>query len=881
MAKHLVDNGLVPAALMDDVLQRQVVFGGSLGTNLLELGNLDEQTLTETLAEFHHLPVATPKLLAQRDHRMPNLFPLRLAEKYKVVPLMVTGRTGFFLACSRINPLMVEEIGFMLSLTVKIHVVCEARLQGYLRDWLGAEIEPRFDVLLDRLGKYDVHPPADPEARAVSEALKKRSPTTVKVDQKKVEKVLGGIEAQDREEQRKREQARSGRISLEEATHACMHAENRDVIVDVTLRFARQFIPYVGLFIYNNEFIQGWDAVGSADARERIRKVNISAGVASVLGTVLQTRAYYLGPITESLGNNKMLQALSRKRPRNALVVPISLKERLVGLLYGDAGPRIIRGTKLVELLVFVSRISSAFEQLILKKKAEAKVSKPPPAPAEMAEAAAEKAAGTPAAPQPEILEEKPIVEAVELPPPPEPPPKEEPKVVVEEEIATPIAKIELEPAPVKEPPPPPPPEEAPRDDEPVVVDDSFLEAGQILPAVPAAELGIPAAESPPVEEELHPGEERVKFEDLTDTDDGTISVVDDGTEVVVVDEETAFVPEQETTPPVPVITPLELDEEPQGSDEVPLDPTPLDRPPTPAPSRPPAEQPPDPEQLASLAADLAGGEPEKTSLARVSLLAAGAAAVPAIVKHFPGKLVFDIGSAAGTIPPLIEHSELLRCLVDLGEDACMGVADRLEDPDSAVRHYAVLFLREVNCPQAVPRLGKRLYDRDARIRLSAIEALQAYRRTTSFDSMLVDLRAKLKSEQPNQQAIAAALLGNFKDRDALALLAPLVKSPDKMVARAAAESLSFITKQDFGTSERKWIKWWKTHKGERRIRWLINGLSSKNRDIRYSSVQELSQITGEHFGYHYDSAKEEREQAVQRWEQWWEEKGRRMHFDD
>ena len=107
------------------------------------------------------------------------------------------------------------------------------------------------------------------------------------------------------------------------------------------------------------------------------------------------------------------------------------------------------------------------------------------------------------------------------------------------------------------------------------------------------------------------------------------------------------------------------------------------------------------------------------------------------------------------------------------------------------------------------------------------------------------------------------------------------MKSTDRMVARAATESLSFITKQDFGASERKWIKWWKAHKGERRIRWLINGLNSKNRDIRFSSAQELNQITGEHFGYHFDSEKVEREQAVQRWEQWWEEKGRRMHFDD
>ncbi len=866
LAKHLVDRGLVPAALMDDILQRQVVFGGSLDTNLLELGHLDEQTLTEALSEIHHLPITTTKLLAQRDRRMSNLFPLRLAKKYKAVPVMVSGRTGFFLASSRINPLMVEEIGFMLSLTIKIHLVCEARLQGFMRDWMGADIEPRFEVLLDRLGKYSIHSPrkpaASPETRAALEALKKRSPASVKVDKQKVEKVLGGIEAEDREKQRKREIARTGRISLEEATHACMHAGNRDVIVNVTLRFARQFIPYVGLFVYNNGFIQGWDAVGSSDARARIRKVNISAGVASALGTVLQTRAYYLGPITESIGNNKIMQALNRKRPRNALVVPISLKERLIGLLYGDAGPRIIRGTKLVELLVFVSRISSAFEQLILKKKAEARVAPTPPRnpPPEKKPEPREKKIPKKI---PKKIEELPVPppEIPEPPPKPPPPPlKEIPNVEIQPELTAPIARLELEPLPQ-------PGSDQAIEDEPVVVDDSFLESGQILPVVAAKELGIPAAEDKPPRDALQPGEERVKIEDLAGAEDGTISVVDDGTEVVVVDEETSFVSETtEITPTPPALTSLELEPQPQSAVV--------------------AEKPaPGPDRLEQLAEDLVSGEPEKAALARVSLLTMGAGAALAIMKHFPGKLVFDLGSAhSGTsdaVPPVSEHSELLRCLVDLGEEAGPVVAERLEDYDPTVRQYAVWFLKEVYCPQVVPRLAKRLYDRDARIRLSTIEALQTYRKTTSFDQMLSNLRAKLKTNDPSQQAIAAALLGNFKDGDALPLLAPLAKASDRMVSRAAVESLSFITKQDFGTSERKWIKWWKAHKGERRIQWLINGLSSKNRDIRYSSDQELSHITNEYFGYYYDSKKEEREQAVQRWVQWWEEKGRRMHFDD
>jgi hypothetical protein len=187
----------------------------------------------------------------------------------------------------------------------------------------------------------------------------------------------------------------------------------------------------------------------------------------------------------------------------------------------------------------------------------------------------------------------------------------------------------------------------------------------------------------------------------------------------------------------------------------------------------------------------------------------------------------------------------------------------------------------EAECPRYVPLLAKRLYDRDALIRLTAIDVLQTYRKTSAFQKMLADMRARLKNPDPNQQAIAAALLGNFKDRDALPGLSALVKSPHKMVARAAAESLSYITKQDFGTSERKWLKWWKSHKGESRIQWLISGLRSKNRDIRFSSAQELNHITNEYFGYYFDSKKEDREKAVREWELWWQVVGRQMRFDD
>jgi hypothetical protein len=76
-------------------------------------------------------------------------------------------------------------------------------------------------------------------------------------------------------------------------------------------------------------------------------------------------------------------------------------------------------------------------------------------------------------------------------------------------------------------------------------------------------------------------------------------------------------------------------------------------------------------------------------------------------------------------------------------------------------------------------------------------------------------------------------------------------------------------------------LKWWDLHGSEHRIQWLIEGLRSNNRDVRFSSSQELTQLTGEYFGYYYDSGKKELERAVLQWEAWWNEKGRRLNFDD
>lgn len=880
LAKFLVESKQISPDRMDDILQRQVIFGGSLDTNILELGLLDEQTVTEALGQAYSLPLASPELLARRDPRMLNLFPPRLAEKHQVVPVAMGGRSVFLLSSARIHPLVAEEISFMLSLAVKSYIVCEARLQGFLRSWFNIEIEPRFSALLDKLGKFDLGMPGRQIGPQTPEALETelQQPATTTVDQAKVDKVMNDIEQEERDESTRREQARTGRIMIDEATRLCMQAPDRDTIIDTTLRFTRQISSFVALFVINNDSILGWDGVGAEDATERIKKIRLPVGSSSILNTVIQTRAYYLGPIPESLGNNELLRALGRARPPNAFAVPLTLKNRLIGLLYGDGGNRSIRGNRLVELLVFISRLSAAFEQLIIKRKSasglvrkrttvDLPAVKPRAEALKLAEQAAlSSIAGSHGArSESEPAADVPVPAAAASPPPseesfplPAPAPlshAEEEPVVVDESFIDGLSAEGFQT-----------PEAA--DDNVVVVMDTETD---FVPSSPA-----PAADAPPVLRESEPdvdqpapaagGPGPMVVETAPAFDESPSAP---GAPVVTADQHAAVITEPAPgeaveTGTLTVEPPSVQLAEDAFSDSV------ITQPEIPA-----------ADYIEQLCRDLVGPERPKAESACDALIAAGRAAVGPLMEHFPGVLVFDIRGAYDSVPPLPEHGLLLKALIEIGQPAGPAVAGRLEDSNLLVRYYAVRLLGEIHCPEFVTRLSERLYDRDPLIRMAAVDTLLEYRKTPVFGRLLASLRSKLKDEDPSQRAIAAALLGNFKDCDALPLLAPLVKASQKMVSRAAIESLSYITKQDFGTSERKWIKWWKTNKGQLRVQWLIAGLHSKNRDIRFSSAQELNQITGEYFDYYYDSGKSDRDRAIKQIEKWWEEKGRYLHFDD
>ncbi|MGZ3439362.1 MAG: hypothetical protein ACXVDD_07590, partial [Polyangia bacterium] len=58
LASLLVQDGLVSAKKMAEAFQRQVIYGGTLDTILLEMDVIDEGTLLDALGRSSALPIA-------------------------------------------------------------------------------------------------------------------------------------------------------------------------------------------------------------------------------------------------------------------------------------------------------------------------------------------------------------------------------------------------------------------------------------------------------------------------------------------------------------------------------------------------------------------------------------------------------------------------------------------------------------------------------------------------------------------------------------------------------------------------------------------------------------------------------------------------------
>src|ERR1700754_1769520 len=100
LSSLLVRDGLIGVKRMEKAFQRQVIYGGSLDTILLEMNLVPEERLTQYLGLASGLPPASRGEGSTVEPAATEIIAQTLAEQYRAVPVALQGEAVRVLVCS-------------------------------------------------------------------------------------------------------------------------------------------------------------------------------------------------------------------------------------------------------------------------------------------------------------------------------------------------------------------------------------------------------------------------------------------------------------------------------------------------------------------------------------------------------------------------------------------------------------------------------------------------------------------------------------------------------------------------------------------------------------------------------------------------------------
>ena len=318
LGEVLVKEGLITKEHLRLALERQVIFGGRIGTNIVELGILTEDEFTKFLSRYLKIPVAEPSQLANIDEDTISAVSKELAEKYKAIPFKKDKNRLHMAMLDPKDMKAVDDFRFISGYDIIPYAASELRILYALEKYYGIKRDLRYISIFDRI---------EEEKQVV---------------------------VTDSEELKKIKQAFANVTEKEE-------------IAGILISEAQKAVKRAALFIVKGNGVSGWKAKGLTVEGIEINALS-SGGDASIFNDVLVKKAYYRGPVLKSPGNKELIKILSGT-PQDSLTIPISIKERAVALLYADNGVDSVLDANVNYLNTLVSMASMAFEILILRKK--------------------------------------------------------------------------------------------------------------------------------------------------------------------------------------------------------------------------------------------------------------------------------------------------------------------------------------------------------------------------------------------------------------------------------------------------------------------------------------------------------------------------------
>jgi hypothetical protein len=356
----LLRNAAIGLSQLEGALRNQVLYGGRLGTNLVELGYIDLELLSAYLAELAGFPIATPTLLDDVDARLLEKLGSDDAHRLRAIPLGYLGEGTDVVGVAIVEPTntaALAELTTKLGAKVTPYVVPELRALYYLEKHFGLPRRARFvrqgtdrpdsahEGTHERRRQQPAHGMVMPPAFTL-EPRRRRSSSQMPIS--------GGIPIT---------------VTYGGACERIDTANHREQIAETFVEYAKGRFDALVVFLIRDGNALGWHGYLSVpSAKLGFDQLSLPLGGASALQSAHDTGAPYVGP-PPSAARPVELQLWTAlgvvPEPPSVLVVPVLVKQRAVNLVYAHLAATAPTQQQITELADLANRAQTSYLRLI------------------------------------------------------------------------------------------------------------------------------------------------------------------------------------------------------------------------------------------------------------------------------------------------------------------------------------------------------------------------------------------------------------------------------------------------------------------------------------------------------------------------------------
>ncbi len=326
----------VVGTVIDELVERTVLLGGTSETAAQELAVIDEQGALTLLARAYPVDVKDRAALTQAIndadlHALREALPKRLALSSRTVPIALQGRR-LTVACTapvELNAFMssLDELGFALSMSLVPVLTTEALLAVITEQVYAVPIPERLQRVLN------------PQAIDVD----------FDIDTSEFIETTTAVVAP---------------LSADDAIAELSRAKNRDAILETLLQFTYRRMYRAALFVSQGGRFTCFDLLHPTLESAGVKGATIKDGE-HLLGRVAHLQSPILGPIDET----DPLALLLGRRPTAVLAAPIVLGTRTVAVVCGDNDDDAVDPTLLGDLQRVIPAVQAALARIIKERK--------------------------------------------------------------------------------------------------------------------------------------------------------------------------------------------------------------------------------------------------------------------------------------------------------------------------------------------------------------------------------------------------------------------------------------------------------------------------------------------------------------------------------